>query len=1037
MMRAHHCQRLFFLICLLLAMVCLVRSEVLPVKTYTTADGLLRDLANCIKRDSHGFLWFCTSDGLSRFDGYGFSNYTTDDGLPHKIVSDFLETRDGDYLVATNDGLARFNPKGKRGISNENQNDSMFAVFKPSDNKDAKEINVLFEDSHGVLWCGTSDGLYIVETKENQVIFYRIDLSKEKSDLPLTISAIIQDGRGNLWIGTVYEQGLNRILPDGNIEHYTTRRESPKNEDISTFLETKDGTIWAGMNGNGGLCSLVSEPTRQSSIFSRCYTKKEGLPGNWIFSSYQTSDGKLWIGTTDGAVSFDNASETGNQLHVYKEAQGLCNKGITAFQEDRDGNLWLSTQCGVKKIARSGFVRFNENDGLAEHFVNGIFTSHDGELFVITKRTGETSNKTNLEIHQINRFDKDKFTAIEPKLLPNISTGWGGGQIVVQDKAGNWWFPSNQKAVYRFPKQAVFSHLANAKPQAISIPDSEVFRIYEDSRGDVWISTMYDGHLLKWERTTETLHDFKNEITTGNIIRHGNCFVEDNSGTLWIGSEYADDLLRYKDGRFTILKINSQKPIGNISSLFVDHLDRLWLATSLNGVGRVDDTNAEELKIVWYNRKNGLATNGTRGLVEDNFGRMYVAHGRGVDRIEPNRGQIKHYTTADGLPQGLNFNVARDTQGALWFGGGQGLARLVPEQDKPRQTPNILLTGLRLNSEKQTVSELGEMSLPQINLDSNQTQVSIDFLGLGASLGEELKYQYILEGANSDWIETTQRTVDFANLAAGSYNFQVRAVTFDGLVSKSPATISFTIAAPVWKRWWFIALTILCIGGFAYSFYRYRVNRLLEVERVRTRIATDLHDDIGSNLTKISILSEVVKQKYETTENGDSVLSSIANISRESVASMSDIVWAINPKKDSLIDLTRRMRGYAEETLQQRDIQLDFSAPDTKHDLKLNADIRRHVYLIFKESLNNIVRHSQAKKVQIEFKVEGKELVLRVSDDGKGFDLQKEYDGNGLFSMKKRADEIGKFEMSSTIGKGTMTVLRVPFSSQSWLALHK
>jgi signal transduction histidine kinase len=200
---------------------------------------------------------------------------------------------------------------------------------------------------------------------------------------------------------------------------------------------------------------------------------------------------------------------------------------------------------------------------------------------------------------------------------------------------------------------------------------------------------------------------------------------------------------------------------------------------------------------------------------------------------------------------------------------------------------------------------------------------------------------------------------------------------------------------------------------------------------MRTHIATDLHDDIGSNLTKIAILSEVARQRYgqESNDSGDP-LATIARISRESVSAMSDIVWAINPNRDSLLDLVRRMRQFAEEHLQTSDIVLRFHAPATEP-LNLGADVRRQVYLIFKEAINNIVRHAQATTTEVELKIEGCWLGLRITDDGRGFDPAREYDGNGLLSMKKRAGRFGaELRIDSGHGNGTCLFLRLPLSSK-------
>jgi signal transduction histidine kinase len=232
----------------------------------------------------------------------------------------------------------------------------------------------------------------------------------------------------------------------------------------------------------------------------------------------------------------------------------------------------------------------------------------------------------------------------------------------------------------------------------------------------------------------------------------------------------------------------------------------------------------------------------------------------------------------------------------------------------------------------------------------------------------------------------------------------------------------------VWRRWWFVAIVAALVGLIAYALYRYRVRRLLELERVRTRIASDLHDDIGANLTRIGVLSEVVRQQSNGLDGRTAEpLSSIARISRESVASMSDIVWAINPARDTLRDLTSRIREFAGEMFASRDIEFELRAPSSDTYLKLGADVRRTVFLIFKEAVNNIVRHSDCEKAAIELRVEGSLLVLTIHDDGKGFDATDRAAGNGLASMRRRAASLGgQVDIESRKASGTRVTLWLP-----------
>ncbi|HET8674932.1 MAG TPA: triple tyrosine motif-containing protein, partial [Blastocatellia bacterium] len=406
-----------------------------------------------------------------------------------------------------------------------------------------------------------------------------------------------------------------------------------------------------------------------------------------------------------------------------------------------------------------------------------------------------------------------------------------------------------------------------------------------------------------------------------------------------------------------------------------------------------------------------------------------IGTGRGIDRLELQTGRIKHYTTADGLPLGSMHGALRDRKGTLWFSFRNGAARLVPELDPSPVPPPVLITGLRIAGRPHGISALGENEVAPLELDPDRNQLQIDFVALGFSPGEGLRYQYKLDGADTDWSELVdQRTVNFANLASGSYRFLVRAVNADGAMSEQPASFAFTILPPLWQRWWFLTLAAVAVALAVYSVYRYRVARLIEVERIRTRIAADLHDDIGSNLTKIGILSEVVHQQMNGAEKTlADPISTIARISRESVTSMSDIVWAINPRMDSLGDLVSHMREFAGEIFANRDIEFEFRAPSSDIYLKLGADVRRTVYLIFKEAVNNIVRHSDCSKADIELRLEGTQLVLIVADDGRGFERRKESGGNGLNSMERRASHAGgSVEIVSGKAAGTKITLRLP-----------
>jgi len=1029
-------RRLAFFACVALVLVLspIAKAERLPIKTYTVADGLLRDNVYKIKQDSRGFLWFCTAEGVSRFDGYAFTNFTVADGLPERHVNDFLETKDGAIYIATDGGLAKLNPTGIRSPFEESKqisnlksqistpDQSLFTVYLP-DNERAKEITVLFEDESGRIFAGTSDGLYELTRASGQMKLELVNLGEPASgEERLGITAIIKDRRGAMWIGTL-KSGLFRIQPDGATEHFGIADGLP---DVNIFVirEDKSGRLWVGLRPDiaAGLLLLVAAPQKNQTIVERYYREKEGLPAGWITDLFESSDGKFWVGTTRGLCEWQ-VGET-SVCKTYTAKNDLCDSETWSITEDKDNNLWTATRCGAKKWTRYGFTTYKEADGMGAPNPNSIFESPAGELFV---------SFNNGASRPVSRFDGERFELIKPNFpVKNNYSGWGWKQTVWQDRSGDWWFP-NGTGLYHFPQTARAADLSKIVPQEIVVGTkrTQIFRFYEDSRGDLWIATVGEVHeLWRWQRSTDVLQNLTQELGIGKY-RTASAFVEDKSGNLWIGTGTDTNdaaLIRWRDGQFKVFT-QSENPLlaGWTRDLFVDGKGRLWIGNGTTGLLRLDDVNADRLNFIGYTPAEGLSSIGVSCVTEDAFGRIYVGTGRGLDRLNPETGQIENFTTADGLPNSEVTIAYRDRQNNLWFGTSDGLARFVPEPERPRQPPNVLIMGLRVSGVPQTVSILGEKEIASLNLDSDQRQVTVDFLGLGASLGERLKYEYRFE--NSDWTQTAERTVNFANLAAGAYQFEVRAQTADRIYSQ-PATVSFRIATPLWQRPWFVASVLLLTVFAIYLFYKNRVARLLEMERMRTRIATDLHDDIGANLTRISLLSEVAKQK--ATNGNGSLLTSIADIARESVASMNDIVWAISPEHDSLLDLTVRMRRHAEEIFALRDIDLTFDAPASDADLKLSVGVRRDVLLIFKEAVNNAARHSDCTRVAIDFRVSNARLFLRIEDNGKGFETDAENDGQGLRSLTRRAGALGgNLEINSSKLNGTIVEFEMSLPKSS------
>jgi streptogramin lyase len=1025
------------------------QAERLPLRAYTVADGLPNNIINRIVRDSRGFLWFCTSEGLSRFDGYSFTNYGVDQGLPHAIVNDFLETSKGELWIATNVGLVFFNPRGQATarvvLANQTSGPPpMFTVVVPADDDQARAVNVLYEDRSGTIWCGTMKHLYRLQRFDNRFSLLSVDMGTAGGHpKEVFVYDLLEDRSGFLWVAAA--SGLFQRWPDGRIEHYTKRDGLP-DDVIHDLLEDHQGRLWAATR-LGGFFRFVADGTRGSFSVAEVYNKQKGLPTNWVFQLFETADHNFWIATNFGVVAFfPEGDERGQRFRVYTKRHGLSFQEVTALNEDSGGNLWLGTNtAGAMKLARDGFVTYDEQDGVDS--VGAIFADRSGAVcfrgYVLGDKHASIFDGGKVDLlhsgeitywQSLGRYDGQRFTWFVPDVLKGKNFGWVREGLTLQARNGEWWVAMHGQ-LYRFRAADNFTQLIRARPLAVYGKESteaapQIFRIFEDSRGRMWISSFDSdsNRLVLWEPGNQTLGELTGAANLPSLKDDiARSFAEDRAGNIWIG--FNTGLARYRDGAFTFFTTKDGLPPGSISYIYTDHTGRLWLALSRSGLLRVDDPAAARPAFTSYTTAEGLSSNSVEVITEDLSGDIYAGTGRGIDRVDPSTGRIRHYTTADGLASGSFLAALRDRNGVLWFGTHNGLSRFVPGPTEPAAPLPILISGLRVAGLQQPLSALGESDVHLPDLVADQNQMQIDFVGLSFEPGDVLRYQYRFEGADASWSALSeQRTVNLARLSPGRYRFLVRAVNSDGIVSAQPAVVSFTILPPIWQRWWFVLLAVVCVMLAVYALYRYRVARLLELERVRTRIASDLHDDIGSNLSLIAGLSEMLNSQVRNT-NGQIAerLSVIASVSRRSVDAMSDIVWAVNPKRDNLLDLSHRMRRFASDTLSARNIDFHFETPNPDRNVAMNAEVRRESFLIFKEGINNIARHSGSKSVAATLKVERGMFILELRDDGRGFDQVAGDRGHGLESMRRRAEKLGgQLEVISKRDEGTTIRLKAP-----------
>jgi ligand-binding sensor domain-containing protein/signal transduction histidine kinase len=954
----------------------------LPAHTFTSADGMPRDAVFCVVPDQRGFLWLCTADGIAWFDGYAFHNFGVAQGLAHRGVNTAIVTSGGTLLVATDGGLSRLDASAATGA----------AKFQTvaADGAPAAGILGLVQDLAGVVWAATYDGVFRLDHPDDP--HSRLRLIGVKRGKTLAVTALAADRRGNLWLATT--QGLAVRRAGGALEWSAT----VPPDAIQTLLLDRQNRLWVGTL-NGLRRYEISQGTPR---LDRTFHIQDGLINDRIHCLYQSSSSTVWIGTalSLGEVWRDAAGR--ESIRNYSQAEGLRGRRITAIGEDRGGNLWVGVDNGLTRISREGFVTFSDKEGMAGLAISALVDSEQGMVAV-------SNHSDHLVLH---RFGKDRFVSVRPQFPAAMHYfGWGWEQTALRDRQGGWWFATGE-GVVRFPPVRGVEELASTPPVAVytsanaGLPNSDIFRLFEDSRGDIWIGTI-DGAPVLWHRATGRFE----RLPRADFPGLASAFAEDRAGNVWMGvgteasASGPSGLARYANGRLERFAAGAAP--GWISSLLVDHQGRLWIATADAGLGLIADPAAAHPRFEAFPAR--LSSSAVRCLTEDPQGRIWAGTARGMDRVNPSTGEVLSYNSARGYQGGSCSGLRVDSSGSLWAGSSNGLSRFVPSYAAAERPPGVYITGLSVLGEPRAGAGNPAPNLTLGRLSPRQNQLHIEFSSPAAVEGRIIRYEYRLEGAvASVTAPAEQRIVDYPLLSSGRYRFLVSAVDERGQKSPEPAAISFEILPPIWARWWFIAFFVAAATLIIHGGYRLKLQRQLELERLRARIAADLHDDLGASLSRVAIMSESARLELDRSpEESRARLGEIASTARGMVDGMSDLVWSIDPRKDDMRSLLRRTREFASDVLESQGIDWRLEAGPGVEELAVDASARRHLFLILKEALANAARHAQCSQVTIRAEAVGPELAISIVDDGRGFDESAIGQGNGLENMRRRAEEMG------------------------------
>jgi len=1000
----------------------LLASYTLPAQSFdygfkhlTTDNGLSHDYTHSITRDKQGFIWFGTMNGLNRFDGIQFRTFTSKTGdttsLIHNYVTGTVCDDDGYIWISTGNGLCRYDPHTElfRPIHlPEKPDNNITEIARASDGKiyivhalNLYEVNThsltvkllqkfnpklelvrIFPGANGAIWAVGKGALYLYRPNTG-TLDYIIGRDPAHPASNVSVMYVYTDPFNQNWIGT-WEAGLQRY-------------DEPSKQCVTVSLKTPF------------IVSICADPN---------YAENHLL---WMSAGY--SGLMQYNVKTDEVIEMPkNAqqpwSHNGGRVHEF-------------FRDTTNGILWLGTEFGIEKY-----------DPNTEHFArkvlpaNGAVGQFPSVNAVIQDKTDPTGHTWWISCWVGGLYKWNRAT--------DELTGHGAGLHtsemfdMEQDNDGNIWI-AEWRGVQVFKPRTNEMKLIDSfiKNDTVS---SKVLRLFKDSRGNMWMAPNYDG-LYKYDVTTKKLKRYNLGAVLEKPMRIWvTGIAEDKQGVMWFGGSFHTFFIT-PDDQVHEFKV---KPKGIVKdnasfSIVLDKADNIWITDN----GKLVNLTKQGDVIKVYTEENGLQGTSPRWMAVDPQGYIWIATEMALHRLNPATGHFRYYKKEDGLfSNNITEPMKMSPNGDLFIGFHNAFSYTNTYKLNHRETKvPFIFTGIQVEDRK--ISPIG---IHNITLEPGENTLNVDFAALDYSKPEKIQYLYWMEGADKQWHATTQRSLSFTNLAGGNYILHLKVMGPNGVVSKDELSLAVKVIPPFYRTWWFWLLVALGVGALVYTYYQIRKAQRTRLEQIRERIATDLHDDMGSTLSSIRIFSDVaINQLAGTQPQVVPMLEKISNNASQLSDNMQDIIWTIKQDHDKLEDLVARIREFGLKLCDAKDIAFKVHISDSFKTSRLNLEQRRNLYLIFKESLNNAIKYSNCTIIQLFITQQRKHLKMVIEDNGKGFSKElllevgswkldvrgkhptsniqpqtSNFKGNGLKNIRKRAQEInGTVSIESEAGQGT------------------
>jgi ligand-binding sensor domain-containing protein/signal transduction histidine kinase len=966
---------------------------------------------------------------------YTIDVWDTEDGLPQHSVITMLQTRDGYLWLGTLNGLARFD--GRR-----------FTVFDAGNAPGLKSSRIvrLFEDSQTNLWVGTENaGIALVHDGQ---ITGPIGPEAGREN---RLAAATEDAAGVVWLYTAEGQ---------LIRYYGGKTDTASVGDsrasfCRALIAEKNGPVWIGTD------------TRQRGIQPGATFAGAELPLTLDVPAVKldfllaSTGGGYWR-FADGRIQKWEGNQFKSDFGAYPWPNAPV--PITAACEDRDGNLIVGTPgSGVYWFDAAGHVtQLSTEQGLSKNFILSLTMDREGSLWVGTDGGG------------LNRVKRQVFTVAEQtreQTVQSVSEDAGGGLWIGINSGGlNYWKDGRLKT-FREPQgllnlyvRSVFVDRAQRvwagtyggglfqlqgdafqrAPLSEAI-NAEISVIFQDRIGRLWIGTQ--GGLAMWDEMRWQVFTTADGLAANDV----RALAEDADGSLWIGTSRG--LNRLRDGKFTAVQPDDQPSGETISSLFVDAQNVLWIGTDGNGLARL-----RQGKWTRYKTSDGLISNSIGYLIEDGQGYLWMGSYVGLMRVaksaladyaDAKTSTIsgRTYGRAEGLPtsecsQGSQPTVCRTHDGRLWFPTIKGLVSLDPAQLKTNPAPPpVVIESVVVEGRAISTNGLRAQLPDEVVIPPGRERLEIQFTCLNLAARDRARFKYRLEGHETTPVEVGGEVgaATYSQLPPGHYLFRVTACNEDGVWNPIDRTLAIVVLPPFWKTWWFRTAGGLCllavIIGIVHNFSTQKYRRQLEslhqqeaLEKERSRIARDIHDQLGASLTQVAFLGELLEEDKGSPTEVEAHARQISHTARATADALDEIVWTVNPANDTLEGLVTYFCKHAQEYASVAGLQYRLDVPTHLPPTPISPEVRHNLFLAAKEAVTNIVRHAQAKSVWVRVKLEPTTFILEIADDGRGpAGMEAKTSRNGLRNMRKRMEDVGgNFGIGPAPEGGTLVRLTMP-----------